>query len=150
MTADLYGESFPPVLPSEEISRGGTADAQVLKHQNLLKKADRIMFFYPDWWGMPPAILKGWLDRVLSSETAYRWEGEDFLEKTWEPLLKGKKVLLFISADGPLDGDWLRKLWDERVFGLCGASLSLRILDRIRERPYGEIRSWIEGQKASL
>ncbi len=148
--SDLYSEPFPPLMPLEEISRGGTTDSLVLEHQKNLVKADRLLLFYPDWWGMPPAVLKGWIDRTLATETAYRWEGEDFLEKEWVPLLGEKEAVVFVTADGVLNESWLRELWDGKVFGKCGMSLSLRILDRIRERSYGEIRLWVEEQKASL
>jgi len=40
--------------------------------------ADGIVFVHPDWWGMPPAILKGWIDRVLRSGVTYQFlEGDD-------------------------------------------------------------------------
>ncbi len=144
VSLDLYEADFPPLITGEEIVRGVSADEAVLRQQQALAVADRLLIFYPDWWGMPPAILKGWLDRVLAVDVAYRWEGEDFLEKEWGPLLQGKEVHLFITADGPLDESWLRALWEERIFGLCGAHVSLHLLDHLRKKSYAEIDRWMK------
>jgi NAD(P)H dehydrogenase (quinone) len=142
VSIDLYETDFPVLLSVEEITRGATTDDTVLRQQQALGRADRILLFYPDWWGMPPAVLKGWLDRVLAVDVAFRWEGEDFLEKEWVPLLTGKEIRLFITADGPLDGAWLRALWEERIFGRCGAKVDIHIMDNLRRRRYAEVDRW--------
>ena len=33
--------------------------------------ADLIVLQYPMWWHLPPAMLKGWFDRVLAYGAAY-------------------------------------------------------------------------------
>lgn len=147
---NLYADSFNPILPLDEIQRGSSTDELILEYQNDLMRAERILLFYPDWWGQPPAILKGWIDRILAAEVAYRWEGEDFLDKTWIPLLEGKEVHLFVTADGPLDNQWLEGFWKERVFEPCGATVMLHSLDRLRERSYGEIKKWMDNKIQNL
>jgi NAD(P)H dehydrogenase (quinone) len=58
---------------------------------------DYLIFQFPLWWTEPPAILKGWFDRVFAKEFAY--DNGATYEKG---LLKGKKALLsFTTAGGP-------------------------------------------------
>ena len=47
------------------------ADDLTALHQREIKEADGIVVVHPNWWGQPPAILKGWVDRVLREGVAY-------------------------------------------------------------------------------
>jgi putative NADPH-quinone reductase len=40
-------------------------DPMVAEHAALVQRAEAIVFVYPTWWSGLPAILKGWLERVL-------------------------------------------------------------------------------------
>lgn len=81
---DLYVEGFDPVLLPEEswqdnlgdsdlladrpdLPGPGTAagDPMVARHRRELERSGGLVVVHPDWWGKPPAILTGWLDRVL-------------------------------------------------------------------------------------
>ena len=49
----------------------------VASHCEELARADGIIIVHPNWWGAPPAVLKGWVDRVFRPEVAYRFlEGD--------------------------------------------------------------------------
>lgn len=72
---DLYAAGFAPVLSAAEWK--GYTDSP----QNRLPVAqdcadvlwcDTLIFIYPTWWYGPPALLKGWLDRVLLPDVAFR------------------------------------------------------------------------------
>ena len=75
---------------------------------------------------MPPAILKGWIDRVLRMEIAYRFVTNDKGEGVPVGLLKAKTAIVFNTANTPDDreraalGDPLELLWKKCVFDLCG------------------------------
>ena len=56
---DLYAEGFPPLLPAEEIPESGKVKHIVGTHCHELSSADGIVIVHPNWWGQPPAILKG-------------------------------------------------------------------------------------------
>jgi putative NADPH-quinone reductase len=65
---DLYAEGFEPAMPPDE--RRGYHDAgpnltPVRRHAERVARADGLVFVYPTWWFGLPAMLKGWLDRVL-------------------------------------------------------------------------------------
>jgi putative NADPH-quinone reductase len=65
---DLYAEGFDAAMGREE-RRGyheeGPNLAPVRDHAERLARADALVFVYPTWWFNLPAMLKGWLDRVL-------------------------------------------------------------------------------------
>ncbi len=62
---DLYAEQFDPILPDEEIPKDAPLDPVIARHCREVTAADGYIIVHPNWWAMPPAILKGWLDRVL-------------------------------------------------------------------------------------
>lgn len=72
--ADLYARGFNPVLSAEEFDLYLDADANTgLVAQDVadLQWCDTLIFVYPTWWYGLPAMLKGWLDRVLVPEVAF-------------------------------------------------------------------------------
>ena len=73
---DLYTLDFNPVLSWRELnaSMEGIVPAEIKFEQKLITEADLITFIYPLWWMGFPAILKGYLDRVLSYGFAYQNE----------------------------------------------------------------------------
>ena len=68
---DLYAMNFDPVLKAHE--RPGRSDFRlspdVQAELALLCGANVITFIFPVWFGMPPAILVGYIDRVLGAGT---------------------------------------------------------------------------------
>lgn len=70
---DLYAEKFDPVQPVGEMANTASADPAIEQHCAEQALADLILVFHPNWWGQPPAILKGWVDRVFRLGTAYAY-----------------------------------------------------------------------------
>ena len=65
---DLNGIEFNPVLSREERAgyhTPGDNERPVAEHLANLKWCEGLFFVYPTWWYGPPAILKGWLERVF-------------------------------------------------------------------------------------
>ena len=64
---DLYAMGFQPVMGADE-RRGyhtpGENEKPVAEHLELLRWCEGLVFVYPTWWYGPPAMLKGWLERV--------------------------------------------------------------------------------------
>ena len=74
---DLCEEHFDPVLPPEEIPKNTTLPSLIKQHCDEIARADGIIIIHPNWWGQPPAVLKGWIDRVLRPGVAYEFlEGD--------------------------------------------------------------------------
>lgn len=76
VVVDLWAEGFDPVLTEAEWAAhthraGAPAPAPLTPHVERLRWAEALVLVYPTWWGGPPAILKGWFDRVLVEGVAY-------------------------------------------------------------------------------
>lgn len=125
---DLYREHFPPLLPETEIARDGAVDPVVEKHCRELSAADGVVIVHPNWWGQPPAILKGWIDRVIRPGVAYRFEAGDGGEGVPVGLLKAKAAVVLNTSNTPPDrereafGDPLDAIWRRCIFELCGVT----------------------------
>lgn len=125
---DLYAESFDPILPTAEISQEGPVTGVIQQHCQQLAAADGIVIVHPNWWGMPPAILKGWVDRVLRPGVAYMFLEGDSGEGVPVGLLKARAAAVFNTANTPpgrevaVFGDPLETLWKNCIFGLCGVT----------------------------
>jgi len=125
---DLYQERFDPLLPAEEIAETGPVPAVIRNHCEELQSADGLVIVHPNWWGQPPAILKGWIDRVIRPGVAYRFEEEDNGEGIPIGLLKARLALILNTSNTPTPreqkvfGDPLETLWKMCIFDLCGVS----------------------------
>ena len=129
---DLYREKFDPVLSGEELLRKGSFDPLVLRNAETLKHSTGLVILHPDWWGLPPAILKGWVDRVLLPGVGYLYE-----EGVSIPLLNHLKGAVVVTRDNPGTG-LSERFWLQEVFPLCGiAPACCHILDGLKVRqPY--------------
>jgi NAD(P)H dehydrogenase (quinone) len=123
---DLYAENFDPVLISNEITEDAVLPRELESHCKEISIADCIVVIHPNWWGQPPAILKGWVDRVLRPGTAYNFLDGDNGEGVPIGLLKAKVALIFNTSNTPTEreikifGDPLETLWNNCIFDLCG------------------------------
>jgi NAD(P)H dehydrogenase (quinone) len=71
---DLNKEDFDPVLRESELkiySKGEYIDGKVREYQDILKESDELVFIFPVWWFSLPAILKGFIDKVMLKGFAY-------------------------------------------------------------------------------
>jgi putative NADPH-quinone reductase len=124
---DLYREEFPPVIPAEEIPRDAPLPEIIERHCAEIAGADGIVIIHPNWWGQPPAILKGWIDRVLRPGVAYTFAEGDDGDGELIGLLKANAVLVFNTANTPAErelsmyGDPLENLWKNNMLVSCGA-----------------------------
>jgi len=154
---DLYAEAFDPVLPSEEILGDDLAPV-ISEHCAHLAEADGVVVIHPNWWGMPPAILKGWVDRIVRPEVAYRFEEGDSGEGVPTGLLKARAVVVLNTSNTPVSrekdvfGDPLENLWKTCVFGLCGVkgfyrrnfTVVVTSTEKVRKEWLAEVVSMIE------
>lgn len=123
---DLYIERFDPILRYEEIPKSAAVDIAVQKHCEEIASAEGIIIVHPNWWGMPPAILKGWVDRVIRPGVAYEFLEGDSGDGVPHGLLRAKKAIVFNTSntfperEHQIFDDPLETLWRNCIFGLCG------------------------------
>jgi putative NADPH-quinone reductase len=71
----LYDEGFRAAMSADERRAYNTTspilDPQVAEHAEHVRWAEALVFVYPTWWSGQPAILKGWLERVLVQGVAF-------------------------------------------------------------------------------
>lgn len=123
---DLYAEQFEPLLHSGEIPKDARLDPALGRHCEEIAQADGIVVVHPNWWGQPPAILKGWVDRVIRPGTAYDFLEGDGGEGIPQGLLWAQTALVFNTSntaperEAAVFGDPLERIWKDCVFSLCG------------------------------
>ncbi|MEG3165299.1 NAD(P)H-dependent oxidoreductase [Sphingomonas sp. PB2P19] len=93
---DLYAMRFDPLLQSSE--RPGRRDyapgGDIVPELDLVRDATVITLVYPLWYGLPPAIIKGYVDRVLGAGFSAR----DIVSGASHRLLQGKRLTSFSSS----------------------------------------------------
>ncbi len=125
---DLCSEGFDPLLLVEEIPRDAVLDPVLSAHCSDLLAADGIIVVHPNWWGMPPAILTDWIDRVIRPGVAYRFVEGDSGEGIPVGLLKTRSAMIFNTSntspgrETTVFGDPLERIWKDCIFGLCGVT----------------------------
>lgn len=65
---DLNSAGFNPVMSAAErrnYHTPGTNEEPVAEHLAHVRWCDALVFVYPTWWYGPPAMLKGWMERVF-------------------------------------------------------------------------------------
>ena len=125
---DLYLEGFDPVLTLEEIRKSAPLCSLVQNHCEEIHNADGIIIIHPNWWGMPPAILKGWVDRVIRPGVAYEFLEGDGGEGVPCGRLLARTAIVFNTSNTDAMrernnfGDPLQRIWEDCIFGLCGVT----------------------------
>ncbi len=129
---DLYAENFDPLMTSSEIARDAVLPPVIERHCREIEASDGIIIVHPNWWSQPPAIIRGWTDRVLRPGRAYQFIPDGHGGGKSVGLLKARVGMVFNSANTPqekeeeLFGDPLEILWRKVVFGLCGVTTVFR------------------------
>lgn len=111
--SDLYAERFDPVAGRHDFetsadptffhyqreqlhaAQSGGFSPELKREQERIERADLIILQFPLWWGAPPAILKGWFERVLAYGVAYA-DGRRF----GKGLYRGRGGLMCVTTGG--------------------------------------------------
>jgi len=154
---DLYRERFDPLLPAGEIARNAEVDPVIALHCRELMDCGGILIVHPNWWGQPPAILKGWIDRVIRPGVAYEFSTGDSGEGVPAGLLAGKRAVVFNTSDTPAErerevfGDPLESIWKQCVFDFCGVrDVYRRTFGVIVTSTAEERRAWLHEVESSV
>lgn len=75
---DLYSIGFRAAMSTAERAayhgEQPILDPVVRQHADLVRSVDALVFVYPTWWSGLPAILKGWLERVMVPGVGFRFD----------------------------------------------------------------------------
>jgi NAD(P)H dehydrogenase (quinone) len=121
---DLRALRFDPIL-----HRGYAApqplEPDLARAAAAIVAARHVTWFYPCWWNAPPALVKGFLDRVLTPGFAFRYDEAKALP---EKLLTGRSARFVTSMDSPwlwhvlVNGSALHVQLRRSTLGFCGFS----------------------------
>ena len=150
---DLYQERFDPVLPlGEENLPEEELPVEIQSHLRDFKDADGVIFVHPNWWGGPPAILRGWVDRVIRNNSCYNFTKDGVVS-----YVGGKIVQVFSTSNTPRDvelsvyGDPIENFWKVVVFGVLGTkSFERRNFEPVVISTPEERQGWLAEVKAIL
>lgn len=140
---DLYQEQFNPVMPKEELGKQETRDTLVKRYAEEMLESNLLVFIHPNWWGQPPAMMKGYIDRIFRPPYAY---DEIDPSKAGIGKLQGKIGIVFNTGNTEAERedkyfkDPLENEWINCVFGFCGIEESERKLFRVIAGSTGEER----------
>lgn len=124
---DLYALNFNPVLTiteMEAVKRGDIPD-EIKEEHDHIRIAELIILIYPLWWNGPPALLKGYVDRVFSYGFAYAYNEQGAVK-----LLTAKNIIIFTPNGTPKDiyeknGRYssINQAMHDGIFRFCGMNV---------------------------
>ena len=109
-TIDLGKDEFDPVMRAKDLSafanmgRLGEAalddlDTHVLRYKKKLEWAERIVMIFPIWWMTAPAMVKGFIDKVIFPGVAYNMDGPQLKSR----LHSLRQVTIITTMNTPAD-----------------------------------------------
>jgi NAD(P)H dehydrogenase (quinone) len=123
----LDNDGFNPVMSNADLKafvEHKPVDPQVIEYNERLEKADHLIFIFPIWWDLMPAMTKGFVDRVLTPGVVYNHHPRGF---GLIPLLKKlKSVTVITTMNKPkimyylLIGNLIKKAMIKSVFKTMG------------------------------
>lgn len=143
---DLYAMRFDPCLKAAEIPgpRAPVFRDDVRRERARLAEIDVFAFVYPLWFNAPPAILKGYVDRIFGMGFGFKpGVGGN------SPALSGRRLISFTTSGAP--DSWvhdtgamtaLTQLFDDHLAGTCG----LAVVDHVH---FGGVVSDITEESAA-
>jgi len=154
---DLYAERFDPILTAYESHTSGEdvesvlareEDPLIALHREELRQAEGLAIVHPNWWGMPPAILTGWVNRIVVPGVAYRLEDATGYP---EPLAPIQRLLVVNTSDTTdereetLYGDPLASIWGRCVAPYLGAPrVTRRVLRPVTDSSPEQRTTWLD------
>jgi NAD(P)H dehydrogenase (quinone) len=129
---DLYGEEFNPVMSADErrlYHEPEANEVNIASHLELLRWCEGLIFIYPTWCYGPPAMLKGWLDRVWVPHATFQMPERG---KRIRRLLTNIRLIVAISTLG--SPKWWWRFMNEPGRRMLLRGLGAMVSPRVRTR----------------
>ena len=113
--------------------------------QRAIERADSVSWFFPTWWGGPPALVKGFIDRAFLPGWAFSYHKGGALPET---LLAGRSARVVTTMDSP--AFWYR-LWHRSSLHTSFVNATLRFVGfgPVRTSTFFEQKQRTERKRAS-
>ena len=152
---DLYQLKFNPVLSLEDLQgqKTGNISPDIRTEQEFITWSDHITFIYPIWWTGMPAMMKGYIDRVMSYGFAYCYE-----QGAQKGLLTDKQTVI-INTQGRSNAEYaaigmdkaLSLTSDNGIYAYCGLKIKQHFFFDNAKRPGSEnIEQWTNQVKMAF
>lgn len=147
---DLYHMQYDPILREEEL-RDRAISKETQEIQEKIRHAKHLIIIYPIWWGTMPAILKGFMDKVMSAGFAFK-----YVNRRPQGLLKGKTAAVFITSGSPkifqyLLGHRYSRSIKTDILGFCGIKTkvfhidnAVKLTDKQEEKIRKEVKKGLQ------
>lgn len=123
-------------------------EPDLVRAQELIKWAEHIVWVYPTWWVTMPALLKGFIDRVLLPGFAFKYRENSSL---WDKFLTGKSARLIITMDAPAWYNFLvygnagQKAMKRGTLGFCGIKpVRVTTIGSVKMLKPEQLKKWLE------
>jgi len=148
---DLYVDKFDPAITKREIRGFDTDDPLTRRYRDLLASAEVLVIVHPNCWGSPPAMMKGWMDRVFAEGSAYAFEKSSDQGDAPKGLLQVKVAFVFNTSNTDEErervvfGDPLERIWKDCLLRYCGVQNVIRRVFRIIATSSDAVRQgWLD------
>ncbi|TCS68170.1 NAD(P)H-dependent oxidoreductase [Effusibacillus lacus] len=147
---DLYEEKFDPVLRESKLFENAPISSVIQEHCRQLSVADGVVVVHPNWWGQPPAMIKGWIDQVMRPGIAYRFVQDETGHMFPHGLLSSKTILVINTANSTHTDGLLQKIW-EYTFVSCGVkNFHYQLLGGIAASSTEQRKEWLAKVKETV
>lgn len=127
-------------------------EPDLIRAQEDIKWAEHLVFQYPTWWGSPPALLKGFLDRAFLPGWAFKYRDRGSF---WDKLLAGRSARLIVTMDAPGFYDRLayrassRRAMSHAVLRFCGVKpVRVTTLSSVKASTPAKREAWLHRVRA--
>lgn len=99
--ADLYAEGFQPAMIEADFAQfsGDPLPIAIQAEQARVEWSDAMIFIFPLWWWSMPAMMKGWIDRVMSY--GFAWKDPRDPDSAG---MRHRKIIVMITAGDDAEG----------------------------------------------
>jgi len=101
----LDKEAFNPVMSAEDLKgfvHGKASDPKVLEYQQRMNDADHLVFIFPVWWELMPAMMKGFIDKVIFPGVFYDNDRSGRIPKMVKKMKTVKSITVITTMNTPL------------------------------------------------
>ena len=98
---NLDHDQFNPVMTAEDLlafRNKKSMDPQALEYIQRIKSADHLVFIFPIWWELMPALMKGFIDKVIFPGEAYDYTSSGYGMITLMDNLKSATVITTMNT----------------------------------------------------
>ncbi|WP_430612555.1 NAD(P)H-dependent oxidoreductase [Flavobacterium sp. JP2137] len=104
----LDKDNFNPVMTAADLKSFRDkmpTDPKVIEYSNRIKNADHLIFIFPIWWELMPAMTKGFVDKVIFPGLAYDYTnaGNTRMKPLWNNV-KGITMITTMNTPDYLYG----------------------------------------------